>query len=109
MNATLKIADDKRRHHRRAILVAHAPPDGNRGTTVEHDRDFVAEANVLRPLPDVEPNARLALPRIAAVELHDAVLEHETAQRRRQWLAAEHGQVEPAIANLLRSGPRKSE
>ena len=48
---------------------------GHRRLAGEEDVDVAAEAQVLGPLTDVEADPRLALAGVAAVDLHDPVLE----------------------------------
>ena len=47
---------------------------------VEQDRHLAAEAEVLRPLADVEAERRLALAGLAAVDQGDRVLDLQAAQ-----------------------------
>src|SRR5207249_4846801 len=64
--------------------------------------DLAAISEVLCPLPDIERQSRLALARIAAVQLHDAVLEYESAQRPRERLGLEHLEIQPEIPEFVR-------
>ena len=70
------------------------------GLDVEQDRHLAAEAEVLRPLADVEADRRLALAGLAAVDKQDGVLDLQAAQVRRHRLVGEHLHVEEALGGL---------
>ena len=106
IDPALRVANHEAGHGRLAGLVAHAPAHRLRGAAVEGDRHRVSTPvdrrcqRALRP-HELERQARAAPAGVAAVELEDAVLELETAQRLGQRLLVEHHQVEPAGLDLV--------
>ena len=72
------------------VFILHAERDLARGQTVEQQIDFIAKAEVLRALADIEEELRFALSRVPAVELDDAVFEFESAQLFLERLGVEH-------------------
>ncbi len=83
-------------------MVPDAEGDLDRGDAFEQDRDLAPEAEVLRPLPDVEREGRFAAAEVAAVELDEAVLALEPRQRGLEGLFAEDIDVEEAVRNVRR-------
>src|SRR5205807_977069 len=73
---------------------------GLRRATIEENGYFVAEAEVLGPLPYVESEFRFAFAGVAAVKADDAIFEVQSAESRLQWLLVVHHQVEPAVDDL---------
>ena len=74
------VGDDERGHRRRPVDVAHPKHDFGRGPDVEEDVDRVAEADVLRPLADVEAELGFPPSGVLAVELQDDVFEFEPGE-----------------------------
>src|SRR5262249_58071616 len=87
---------------RRALFIEYLPRDRFGRPDGEENRDLVAIAEVLRALPDIERQRGLAPPGFTAIELHDPVLEHESAQRPGQRLGLEHLKIEPEIPDFVR-------
>ena len=102
MHTALRVADDEAGGRGLAVLVLHAERDFRRRQAGEEQIHFVAEADVLRPLADVEGELRLPFPSIAAVELHEAILDREAAEIGPERLLVEHLQVEPEVLDLQR-------
>ena len=80
MDAAEPVAEHERRGCRSAVVVTDAEGHRHRRKTFKEDRDGGPEAEILRPLADVEPERRLALPGVAGMELKDAVFEGEPRQ-----------------------------
>ena len=83
---------------RLAIVIENAQCDGDRRFTLEENRYFATESEILSPLAHVESKSRFALARVSAVEERYAVFEREAAERRaeRRFIVGEY--AEPAIA-----------
>ena len=73
---------------------------------VEKQTDFVAEAQVLSTLPDIETQLGITLACVPAVKLDDTILKFQATEGFRERLGVENTQPQPAIWNLLlgRSG-----
>ena len=80
MDATEPVAEHERRGRRGAVVVTDAEGHRHRRKTFKEDRDGGPEAEILRPLADVEPERSLALPGVAGMELKDAVFKREPRQ-----------------------------
>ncbi len=99
---SLRIADRERRRRRLAAFVEDAQPYLGRRQDAEEDRRVVAEADVLRALPDVGRERCFALPGVTAVELQDAVFDRESGERRQERRLVEQLQIEPAVGDVAR-------
>ena len=112
IDPALSVANHEAGHGRLAGFVPHAPAHGLRRADIERDRHRVAapvdrrDQRALRP-DELEREARAARAGVAAVDLEDAVLQLETAQRLGEWLPVEHHQVEPAVRDLVLRGAGK--
>ena len=100
--APLPVADDEGGHRRASVVVEHAQADVVGREAVEEDGHVVAEADVLRALPDVEGELRFAPAPVAAVELDDAVLHLQPGEARLERRLVEHRDFEPAVGDLAR-------
>lgn len=67
------IANDERCRGWLAIKILHTEHHLHRRSRVEQNRHRVAKAEILRPLPDIESELRLAPPDLARVKLDDAI------------------------------------
>ena len=85
MDAARAVEEGEVGDGRRAVVVADAEPDRDGRAHVEEDRHLAAEAEVLRPLADVEADRRLSLARLAAVEQGQGVLDPQAARGSRSW------------------------
>src|SRR5690606_32250852 len=83
-----------------ALLVEHPQGHAPRRKAVEEDRDLAAKTEILGALTDIQHEGRLAFPGVARIELHDAILELQSAQGRQKRLALEPLHVEPEIGVL---------
>ena len=63
-----------------AVVVLHVQHHRDRGLAGEEDVDVAPEAQVLRPLADVEADLGLALAGVAAVDLDDPVLDRQAGE-----------------------------
>ncbi len=66
IDASQLVADDECRRCRLPVESLTPSTTFDRRQTVKQNRHAIAEAQVLRPLADVEADARLALPRVPA-------------------------------------------
>ena len=96
------IANDERCRGWLAIKILHTEHHLHRRSRVEQNRHRVAKAEILRPLPDIESELRLAPPDLARVKLDDAILQRQPRQLRLQRLLVEHGDVEKPMRHILR-------
>ena len=101
------VPKDERRHRRPAVLVADVEHDATAGFASEKNVDVTSETQVLRSLTDVEADLRLALARIAAVNLHDPVFEAQPRKSTLERTILIHDHVGPALDDLG-SGRSKS-
>ena len=62
IDSPLRIANQKRRHRRPAVRVVYVEETETAGSHSEENVDVAPEAEVLRPLADVEGDLRLAVP-----------------------------------------------
>ena len=103
IDAPQAVAKNERRHRRTAVLVANVDNHCDRGFAVEQDVDVAAETQVLRSLTDVETDPGLALARIAAVDLHDAVLQAQPRKGCLERAVLVHDDVGPALNDVGRA------
>ena len=101
IDAAAVVADDELTGGGLAVVVEHRQLHPHGRLALKQDRHFIAEAGVLRPLADVEPDRRLALALVAAVERHHAVFERQARQLGYQRLLVERQDVQPAIGYVL--------
>src|SRR5262249_18509909 len=80
INAAQGVAEDEGGHARPSVLVPDVEDDRDGRLAVEEDVDVAAEAQVLRPLADVEADLRLALPGVPAIDLDDAIFDAEARE-----------------------------
>ena len=102
VDAALRVANDEAGGARLVVFVLHTERDFRRGQTGEKQIHLVAKTDVLRALADVETNLRLALAGVAAVELHEAILDGEAAERGPERLGIVSAEVEPEVGELER-------
>src|SRR5262245_52726019 len=74
------VADDEGGRCRLAVVIGHLERHFHRRQALEQNRYRVAEADILRPLADVEAQFGFALPNFPAVQLEDAIFETEPRQ-----------------------------
>jgi hypothetical protein len=79
------------------VGVSDGQPDGDGRPDFEEDRGLAPEAEVLRPLADVEPDRRLAAARLTAVEQRQGVLDLQAAQPGRKRRIGEHLRLEEPL------------
>src|SRR5262245_45005914 len=85
-----------------AVVVENGELHADCRLALEQNGDFISEADILRPLADVEADGGFALAAIATVDLHDTVFEIEARELRDERLAVEDLDVHPAIGNVFR-------
>ena len=67
---------------------------------VEEQVNFAAKTKVLRSLANVEAELGVALAGVAAVKLHDAILQGQAAERLGERLGIVYRQAKPSIGDL---------
>ena len=101
IDAAVLVAKDELPGRRRAVVVEDRQLHAHGRLALEEDRHFVAKADVLRSLADVEADRRFALALVAAVDLHDAIFEVEAGELGDERLIVEHLDVHPAVGHVF--------
>ena len=89
-----------------AVFIQHLERKIVSRLAVEKQTDFVAEAQVLSTLPDIETQLGITLACVPAVKLDDTILKFQATEGFCERLGVENTQPQPVIWNLLlgRSG-----
>ena len=74
--------------------------DIHRRLAREKNVDLAAEAQILRSLADIEADPRLALAGVAAINLHDAILEAQSGKGPLERPVIEHDHIGPALNDV---------
>ena len=90
------VLDKQLGHAGFAIFIGDGERDLACGAAVEEHAGLIAKAEILRALPGVETENGLAFSRLAGVELDDAVLHAQPAERGLQRRGLKHLHVQPA-------------
>ena len=106
INSPHPVADDERGGRRLPVLVADPEHHRHARFGLEQHIHVAAEAQVLRPLADVEADLRLPLAGIPAVDLDDPVLQAEPREGLHHRPVVVHRQVHPALDDLKRPDRR---
>ena len=103
VDPTSLVLDDEGGAGRCSVEILEFDTDFYGGLAVEEDSDFIAEADVLGSLADVEGEQGFAFADVAAVELNDAVFQSEPREFRIEWSTVEHLHVQPALSDVRHS------
>ena len=80
INAALRVANLETASGRLSVFVEDVESDRARRLRIKQNIDFIAEAEILRALPDIEHQFGFAFAGVAAVKLNDAIFEAEATQ-----------------------------
>src|SRR5690606_4170721 len=100
IDATAMVADHELARRRSAVMVEYFERNLNGGATLEQDWDFAPKAEILCALADIERERCFAFTGIATVDLHEPILELETAEFRYERLLVKQLDVQPPIFHV---------
>ena len=95
IHAPFCIANLERGGRRAAIEIADAQRHLGRGRGGEQNIDFVAKAEILRSLADIESQLTFALARVPRVDLQDIVFKLKPGKMHAHGLLVKHSQIHP--------------
>ena len=100
IHAAKAVTDFKTGGCRHVVFVEYLERDFVCRLAVEEQVNFAAKTEVLRSLANVEAELGIALAGVAAVKLHDAILQGQAAERLGERLGIVHRQAKPSIDDL---------